>query len=47
MFAAGYFAKTYFPGSYYAPNSSTIFTPSSVEIQSVLFMVNMGRMMGR
>lgn len=44
MFAAGYFAKTYFTGSYYAPNSETIFTPAST---SVLFMVNMGRMMGR
>lgn len=47
MFAAGYFAKTYFPGSYYAPNSETIFIPADIRPHSVLFMVNVGRMMNR
>ena len=47
MFAAGYFAKTFFPGTYYAPNSETVFTPTDTEYHSVLFMVNVGRMMGR
>jgi hypothetical protein len=47
MFAAGYFAKTFFTGSYFAPNSTTIFTPTETEYHSVLFMVNVGRMMNK
>lgn len=47
MFASGYFAKTFFTGAYFPPNSETIFTPSTVELHSVLFMVNIGRMMGK
>jgi hypothetical protein len=47
MFALGYFAKTYFTGSYFPPNSESIFTPSDSEYHSVLFMVNIGRMMNR
>lgn len=47
MFAAGYFAKTFFTGGYFAPNSETIFTSTDTEYHSVFFMVNVGRMMNR
>lgn len=44
MFAAGYFAKGFFPGSYFAPNDSGGFEESSGQDTFKGMILNIGRM---
>lgn len=47
MFAGGFFAKSFFPGTYFAPSDGGSFPEIEDSIHSIGRLVNMGTMMGR
>jgi hypothetical protein len=47
MFAGGFFAKTFFAGTYFNPADGGTILPATDEVHIVGMLVNMGTMMGR